>query len=128
MQTSSRNIAKALVQSLRDGADPSKLAKSFSKYLEENHMQGLAPNILRNLDREVADLEKKTTVDIRVSHEISASLLKEIEKKVGKKPEDKSTILVDKDLIGGFRAVYQGKVFDGSIKNYLKELRSTLIQ
>ncbi len=90
-------------------------------------MQGLAPNILRNLDREVSDLEKKTTVDIRVSHEISASLLKDIEKKIGKKTEDKSMITVDKDLIGGFRAVYQGKVYDGSIKNYLKELRATLI-
>lgn len=116
------------MQSLIDGSDPSVLSKSFMVYLEKNHLTSLLPNILTNLDRELDSHEKKRTVKIEVSHETSATLIKEIENFIKKDPSHKSNVKVESELIGGFKAEYKGRVFDGSVSNYLKELRATLIK
>lgn len=128
MQATSKNIAKALMESLSEGKDPGKLAKSFEKYLSDNHLMGLAPNIIANLEREQAKVEKGKTADIRTSHELEASIVKDIEKRIGKESEDMTKITIDPDLISGFKAVYKGKVFDASVRNYLKELREALVK
>ena len=116
------------MQSLIDGSDPSVLSKSFMVYLEKNHLTSLLPNILTNLDRELDSHEKKRTAKIEVSHETSATLIKEIENFIKKDPSHKSNVNVESELIGGFKAEYKGRVFDGSVSNYLKELRATLIK
>ena len=128
MQVTSKQLAKSLMQSLIDGSDPSVLSKSFMVYLEKNHLTSLLPNILTNLDRELDSHEKKRTAKIEVSHETSATLIKEIENFIKKDPSHKSSVKVESELIGGFKAEYKGRVFDGSVSNYLKELRATLIK
>lgn len=128
MQATSKDIAKALMESLSEGKDPSKLAKSFEKYLSDNHLMGLVPNIIANLEREQEKKEKGKTAEIKTSHEIATSIIKDIEKRIGKESGDETKILVDPDLIGGFKAVYKGKVFDASVRNYLKELREELVK
>lgn len=128
MQATSKNIAKALMQSLSDGTDPEKLAKSFEKYLSENHLLGLVPNIIANLEREQMKVEKGKTADIRTSHELAGSIVKDIEKRIRKESGDATKVTVDPELIGGFKAVYKGKVFDASVRNYLKELREELVK
>ncbi len=127
MQASSKHIAKALMKSLETGSDPSKLSKSFEAYAKRNHMIGLLPNIISSLERELKEVMKKKSADIRVSHEMNSKVIGSIEKRVGVESGDVSVVSVDPELIGGFRAVYKGKVVDGSIRNYLKELRAQLV-
>ena len=128
MQVSSKNLARFLMRSLEDGVSPDKLSKDFQKYLNQNHLLGLLPKILENLDRELRLHENETSARIKVSHDVGASSVKLIEKLLNKSPEDKTKVVVDESLIGGFRAEYRGRVYDGSIKNYLRELRAALVK
>lgn len=127
MQISSAQLAKTLIVSLEDGVAPAKLAESFQEYLASNHLTGLLPNILKHLDKEVRRIEESTAARITISHEVSAAAVKLIEKLVGKTGGDASIVSVDPALIGGFRATYRGKLFDGSVKHYLEAMRTALL-
>lgn len=126
MQASSKHIAKALIRSLEAGNDPAKLSKSFESYSKRNHLAGLVPNIVLQLEREMKEIVKKKSANITVSHEMSIKTLASIEKHIGLIEGDASVVSINSELIGGFRAAYKGKVFDGSLRNYLKELHATL--
>lgn len=126
MVISSKKLAKALFASLLSGTAPEKLAKSFEKYLQTNHLEGLAPKVLEYLESELKDHENKNALLIKTSHEIAPGTVKTIEKYIGKDESDKTNIETEKSLIGGFKAFYKGRVYDGSVKNYLQELRETL--
>ncbi len=127
MTVSSQKLAQALIASLVAGEQASKLATNFQNYLTKNHLIGLLPNIVSHLDKEVHALATKSEASIDVSHDISASTQKLIEKLVGKDAHDTSVVRVDSSLIGGFRATYRGRLFDGSVKHYLQTLRAALL-
>jgi F0F1-type ATP synthase delta subunit len=126
MQVSSKQLAHYLVKSLERGGSASKLAKNFESYLLANHLQGLLPNIIANLVREQEALKQKRTLLIETSHEIKEKTVGQIEAFIGKLSEDLTETKVDESLIGGFRATYKGRMYDGSVKHYLETLRETL--
>ena len=119
-------MAKALFASLIAGESPDKLAKSFEKYLADNHLTGLAPKVLENLETELTNYENRNSLLIKTSHEIPAGTIKTIEKFVEKDEKDRTRVETEESLIGGFKALYKGRVYDGSVKNYLQELREAL--
>lgn len=126
MRISSQKFAKALIAGLIEGEQPAQLAAHFKEYLSKNHLMGLIPNIVSHLDKELRSLVAHTKADIIVSHTISPATQRLIEELIGKKQHDAATVSIDPSLIGGFRATYRGRLIDGSVKNYLKELRATL--
>lgn len=126
MTVSSTKIAKALLESLQDGTSPSDLAKKLEVYLADNHITGLVPKILSALDREAQTISSQSAAHISVSHDVSSATRTLIEKRIRKDERDKTVLSVVPDLIGGFRAVYRGKLFDGSLKNYVRELQAEL--
>jgi F0F1-type ATP synthase delta subunit len=126
MVISSKKLAKALFVSLLSGTAPTDLAKSFDKYLEMNHLRGLRPKVLEHLELELKDYENKNALLIKTSHEISPGIVKTIEKFTGKDEKDRTNLEIEESLIGGFKAFYRGRVYDGSVKNYLQELREAL--
>lgn len=128
MNISSKQIASALMRSLEDGADIKTLASSFEEFVKENHLEALIPNIVKNIDAELKSSQKKRTIDITTSHDVKDATIQSILKFVGGGGEDPIETSIDETLIGGFRAEYKGKVFDGSVKNYLKELKEALLK
>ncbi len=128
MQATSKNLAKALLRSLEAGKSPEDLANGLETYLQKNHLEGLRPKILENLALELRDHERKSSVSLKISHEIKKEAIKKIETLVKKDEKDKTLVSIDPELIGGFRAIYKGVLYDGSVKNYLKELRKVLMQ
>lgn len=128
MAVTSKQLALALIRSLEGGVNPKTLLKNFENFLDKNNLQTLLPNIVKNLEREVIVLHKKNTALIKVSHEVKDATLKLIEKFIDKAKSDPVKVEIDESLIGGFKANYKGKVFDGSVKNYLKELEFNLMK
>ncbi len=128
MAVTSKQLASALIRSLEEGTNPKTLLKNFEGFLEKNNLQTLLPNIVKNLEREVIVLDKKNTALIKVSHEVKDATVKLIEKFIDKAKSDPVKVEIDESLIGGFKAYYQGQVFDGSVKNYLKELKLNLMK
>lgn len=126
MQISSRKLAKVLFVSLLSGTTPEKLAKGFEKYLQTNHLEGLVPKILEYLEIELKNHENKNVLLIQTSHEIASTVIKTIEEFAGKDTAHRTNVEIEESLIGGFKAFYKGRVYDGSVKNYLQELREAL--
>lgn len=124
---SSKEIAKALIESAKDGAEVNILVKNFEKFLETNHLRALIPNIQKNIDTELQNLLRENSLEIKTSHDISKKTVEMIEKFVGKDGGAPTILEKDEGLLGGFRAKYKGRVYDGSVKNYLKELKVALM-
>ncbi len=55
-------------------------------------------------------------------HELTSALSKRLEEEIELKN------IVDTSLIGGVKLVVDGKIYDGSIKNHLNELKRTLLE
>lgn len=128
MALSSKKIARALISSMQDGVDTQKLLENFNNFMDSNHLVPLIPNVMANIQRELHSIESKKTAKVKVSHSISEKTLKEIETFIKKENSDPVKIDIDESLIGGFQATYKGMVYDGSVKNYLKELRVNLMK
>ncbi len=128
MSVTSKKLASALIASLEDGVEVKTLVKNFESFVDQNRLRALMPNVVKNLERMSQELENKNTALIRVSHEIKDTTIKLIEKYIEKEKSDPAKIEIDSSLIGGFKANYKGRVFDGSVKNYLKELRLNLMK
>ncbi len=120
MSITSKRLAKALISSLNSDA--------FEEFVERNHLGALMPNVVKNLERMSAEIKNENTALILVSHKISDTHVKLIEKLIEKEKSHPVKVEVDESLLGGFKAYYRGKVFDGSVKNYLKDLRLTLMK
>lgn len=127
MKISSQKLAKALIASLAEGKQPARLATDFKEYLHKNHLTGLIPHVVNHLGREVRLLDARTKAHIVVSHDMPQATHQLIERLIGKKESDASAVTIDPSLIGGFRAMYRGKLFDGSVRHYLQTLRAALL-
>lgn len=125
MQVSSKQLAKYLIETLKQGVNPKELSENFENFLKKNHLETLLPNIVENLLKEKENLEAKNSLHITTSHEMKEKMIKGIEDFVGKEESDKTKVSVDESLIGGFEAVYKGKIYESSVKNYLKQLRES---
>ncbi len=128
MLVASKQLANALISSLEEGAEVEPLIKNFKAFVTKNRLTALVPNVIKNLERMSVEVDRKNTALIRVSHETKDATIKLIEKFIDKQKSDQSKVEVDESLIGGFRVNYRGRVFDGSVKNYLKELRANLMK
>lgn len=126
MNITSQNLAKALIVSLQGKMEPDKLSVRFQKFIEKNHLIGIVPKVVEKLDQELRLIESAASAKIEISHDISAKTKDLIEQLIRKDSKDKSVIEVNPELVGGFRAIYRGNVYDASIKNYLNELRREL--
>lgn len=128
MLVASKQLAKALISSLEGGAEVKPLIKNFEAFVTKNRLTALVPNVVKNLERMSVEIDNRNTALIRVSHETKDATIKLIEKFIDKQKPDPVKVEIDESLIGGFRANYKGQVFDGSVKNYLKELRANLMK
>jgi F0F1-type ATP synthase delta subunit len=128
MAISSKKIANALISSIRGGSNIEDLSKSFKNFMEINHLSPLLPSVLKNLERELSEIQNKKTAIIKTSHSVKEASIKSIEEFIKKENNDPVRLEVDESLIGGFQATYKGTIYDGSVKNYLKDLRVNLMK
>lgn len=128
MAVTSKQLARALISSVKDGTSAKTLVKNFETFIDNNNLKALVPNVVKNLERQSLEIENENTALIRVSHKIKDTTLRLIEKFIDKDKADPVKVEIDESLIGGFKANYKGKVFDGSVKNYLKELEFNLMK
>lgn len=128
MAITSKKIAKALISSMQDGVDVPRLLQGFNNFMTNNHLLPLVPNVMANLKKESILIENRKTALIKVSHSVGDKTIKEIEAFIKKDNTSPVKLEIDESLVGGFQAIYKGTVYDGSIKNYLKELRVNLMK
>ena len=121
----SKQLAKALYELGEEKAE--NIDAKFFDFIEKRKLQAQLPSVLYHLEK-IAELDReKKGIQIEVAHEIKNETIKHIKTflKADHLPE---VIKNKKELIGGFRAKWNGMIYDSSIKTGLKKLEETIIK
>jgi len=121
----SKQLAKALYELGEEKIE--NLDAKFFDFIEKRKLQAQLPSVLYHLEK-IAELDReKKGIQIEVAHEIKNETIKHIKTflKADHLPE---VIKNKKELIGGFRAKWNGMIYDSSIKTGLKKLEETIIK
>ena len=120
----SRTLAKTALN-LAQGPEPDAAIKRFVSYLRDYNLVGLMPQILRHLERENEAAARKDTLEVFTRYPLSKALMNQLKDLANAQD---ATVVEHKDeaLLGGFRATYRGKIYDGSVKTQLDRLRTKL--
>lgn len=124
----SRVVAKALISMVHDdGIEPKAVADSFLEFVSQNNLVHQLPTILFHLTLERDNRARAGKLSLRVSEEISSSLIEDIKKYVGASKDAETETVIDKSLIGGFIAEYKNILHDASLSSVLEKLRLNLM-
>lgn len=117
-------ITSALV-SLSEKYGSKKAADALTAFLKKSHLLPLMPAVLVFLKKKAEEEGKRDTLAITSATNLSENIVDRISdlahRDLGTIPGSVS-VTVDKSLVGGFVAVYKGKVFDGSVETMLTSL------
>ena len=117
-------VATALV-SLSQKKKKKKAVNALTTFLKKSHLLPLMPEVLRFLKKKSEEEGKRDMLMITSATNLHENIVDRISdlahKDLGTIPGSVS-LTVDKSLVGGFVAVYKGKVFDGSVETMLTSL------
>lgn len=120
-------LAKSLIGLCAEEKDTKAVVSKFALFLDNHHLRHLLPNILRHLETLAGDEKLRESVHIKTSHDFKKETIDKIISLVGGEVSKKEVIVErDEELIGGFVLKHGGVVYDGSLKTYLKKLKTQL--
>lgn len=102
--------------------------KRFVDFVEKNNLISQLPTIIRYLESYNEKEKDNDTLFIESPFDVSDVILNDIKDFVGVKRSTLIQRIITPELIGGFRARYQGVIFDASIAYNLQVLKSRLIK
>lgn len=117
-------ITSALM-SLSEKHGNEKAVGALTAFLKKSHLLPLMPAVLGLLKKKAEEEGKRDTLVITSATDLQENVVDRISdlahKDLGTIPGSVH-LTVDKSLVGGFVAVYKGKVFDGSVETMLTSL------
>jgi F0F1-type ATP synthase delta subunit len=110
--------AKALAHILIKGNISHELIFSF---LEKRKLLTLLPEIVKELQKIQKSEDLAQTLQIQTPFPLNDEAKKSIEDLVGSSHKN-TKVIVQKSLLSGFTATYEGKLYDASAQRILREL------
>ncbi len=120
-----RALAKTFWKQLRSSPEPETLVDSLFAWLRQRGLEHQIPLVTRQLELQAIREAEFMTLKIDLSHNSSPAKIKELAKYIGAE-EKKALVRVDPSLLGGFKATYRYRVYDGSVKKYLANLQQAI--
>ena len=120
----SKQLAKALFELSEEEAGD--LDAKFFDFIEKRKLKAQMPSVLYHLEKIIELDREKKGIQIETAHEIKHETVKHI-KTFLKAEELPEVIKIKKELIAGFRAKWNGKIYDASIMTGLKKLQESII-
>lgn len=121
----SKVLAQTLMK-LSQSQDSEKAISSFFDYLEKQNLRGLLPQVKNYIARKGAESSLANTVIISTKHDLSKSDISDIVALTGAGSDATIEIVKDNTVVGGFSVLYQGNIYDGSLRNHITQLRNRL--
>ncbi len=127
MKLTSKQFTQAYLQSCvgKTPCDIEKITQQFLKAVRAARAWKLLPSIISNIQKIADEKEGITHLVITTAHEIEKGISKKIAEKVGFK-KTRITEQIKPEIIGGFIARTENKIFDASIKTQLQQLKKHL--
>lgn len=118
-----RDIANTLIKQAKLYPDSQNAPVSqMFEYLKAKHLEHIAPDVLKHLERKVLVENSRQQLRIISPHGVSKATLEKIRSFVGA-PEGVSIRTdIDENIVSGFVAYYADKKFDASGKRTLAQL------
>lgn len=123
---SSKQISKAVMSLENDGNKSEVVLEKLLKFVSRYDLESSLPQIFENLRKESAKQNSDKTLFIETPFEASGQAIEKI-KEIAQVPEQALlSKKIEKKLIGGFRAYFQDRKYDGSVLNSLNKLEEKL--
>lgn len=120
----SKQLAQALFELSEEKVGG--LDAKFFDFIEKRKLQAQMPSVLYHFEK-IAELDReKKGIQIEVAHAVKDDTIKQI-KTFLKASELPEIIKNKKELIGGFRAKWNGVIYDASIMTGLNKLKEKII-
>ncbi|MBU4370120.1 F0F1 ATP synthase subunit delta [Patescibacteria group bacterium] len=121
------NLAKALWQMIKENPDnKEKIISQFINFLKNKNIVYLFDSIIKYFKKEALESEEKQTLRIRAKNSFSKEIINKIKKVVKADKNVNVDFQKDKEIIGGFIAEYDNKIYDTSINYQLGQLKKQL--
>lgn len=120
----SKHLASVLHEIIKE--NNSSLEEKFFNFIKNKKLESQLPNVLYRLEKILKKEEEKNKIQIEAPHEISTQTLEEIKNFLKVKKEN--TFKINKDLIAGFRARWEGQMYDASFKTSLEKFKNSIIK
>ncbi|HNW71843.1 MAG TPA: F0F1 ATP synthase subunit delta [Candidatus Paceibacterota bacterium] len=119
----SKQLARALFELSEKKIE--NLDAKFFDFIEKRNLQAQLPSVLYHFEKIIEQDREKKGIQIEVAHEIKNDTVNGIKKylKAENLPE---VVKIKKELIGGFRAKWNGVIYDSSILTGLKKLEKNI--
>ena len=121
----SKQLARALFELSEEKMQ--NLDAKFFDFIEKRNLKAQLPSVLYHFEKIVELDREKKGIQIETAHEIKHETANQIRKFL-EAEELPEIIKIKKELIGGFRAKWNGKIYDASIMTGLKKLEETIIK
>lgn len=122
-------IADALLRQFRSGLEPDKIAEGLAAFLIEERRIGDKNAILRDVERQLFNLESTLYVRTTSASELTAELNQQISEIFSKSTEAKKVIIsseINQDVIGGVRCQTTDLILDLTIRRQLQQLKGAI--
>ncbi|MCA9329549.1 ATP synthase F1 subunit delta [Candidatus Saccharibacteria bacterium] len=122
-------IADALLRQFRAGVEPGKIAEGLAAYLIEERRIGDKNAILRDVERQIYNLESTLYVRTASASELTTELNQKISEIFSKSTEAEKVIIsseINQDVIGGVRCQTTDLVLDLTIRRQLQQLKGAI--
>ena len=122
-------IADALLRQFRAGVAPGKIAEGLAAYLIEERRIGDKNAILRDVERQIYNLESTLYVRTTSASELTNELNQKISEIFSKSTEAEKVIIsseINQDVIGGVRCQTTDLVLDLTIRRQLQQLKGAI--
>jgi F0F1-type ATP synthase delta subunit len=121
----SKKLAQALYELGEEKIEG--LDAKFFDFIEKRKLKAQMPSVLYHLEKITELGREKKGIMIEVAHEVKHETISQIKKFL--EAEHLVEIIKNKkELIGGFRAKWNGIIYDASISTSLKKLKETIIK
>ena len=132
VKISTKNIARTIYELTKGkhGQDLELVLVKITKYLAEKRLLSKSGEILKKLEEIINKEEGMVQVDITFKKIPDKKITEEIEELLKKRYQAKkilTTIIEDKEILGGVKIEGQGEVIDLTYRNKIKQLQNYLI-
>jgi F0F1-type ATP synthase delta subunit len=123
---SSKQISMAVVSLVKEKKDAEHVLEKLMTFVKKHKLENYLPQILENLRKESLKQKVKETLFVETPFDESKESLSKIQNYISVSGNSPVSHKVNKNILGGFRAYYKDKKFDGSLENVLKKLEQKL--
>ena len=121
----SRTLAEFAIK-LAEQPNAEQELKRFLGYIEAHNLSGILPQVLDHVRRLTASASSDSVLRIFSRYELTKKDIDNIRSTTGAPKDVVVEETCDPSVVGGFKATYQGHMYDGSLHHQVTRLKTTL--